>query len=372
MMPEVSGMDQTDEIFDIKSIWGMPLEPAVCEQCDWSFLYSSEGPPPHCPHCYKAELVQLSGQVGELPYPYPPELLLPFTLTAGVLEQGIHEFAARIPLAPYDLTPQNLLGRMHRIYLPMWLVDAQVTASWQAETGFNYEVVSHQERYDERRGGWLSQKTHESRIRWEPRLGNLNRSYLNIAAPAIEADTQIKNLLGDYDLKKVQPYRPEAVEQAFVRLPNRSPDDAWSDAALAFQKAAAQECRLAAKADHIRQFAWQPDFHNRNWTLQLLPLYATFYLDDEKLPQVVLLHGQTGKIHGSRRASMKRGQRVSLVILAAAVVLFILSLLLVAVGRLQPAILDIGWIGLVLALIVGLGAIVPVATAAWFNHQQKG
>ena len=86
-------------------------------------------------------------------------------------------FSQGIPYPPADLSPENLQQRLQRLFIPAWLVDASALASWQAEAGFNYEVVSHQEKYSDTQGGWRTQEVKEPRVRWEPRLGKLERTY---------------------------------------------------------------------------------------------------------------------------------------------------------------------------------------------------
>ncbi len=126
---------------------------------------------------------------------------------------------------------------------------------------------------------------------------------------------------------------------------------------------------LAAEADHIRQFRWKPTYHNHNWTLLLLPIYTTYYLDDDGAPQVVLLHGQTGKVNGDRKASMKRARRISLMIVIAAIVIFLLSLV-VAIGSmfLQPLII-LGGVGFLLSILLVIMAVIPVGLVWQFNRR---
>jgi hypothetical protein len=258
------------------------------------------------------------------------------------------------------------------VYLPMWLVDSEVQATWQAEVGFNYEVVSHQERFEENRGGWSTRQVNETKIRWEPRLGRLKRSYQNINAPALEEHRHFETQLGKFELSQAQPYQPPAIQSAMLRLPDRASQDAWPDAKPAFQAAAAEECRLAAEADYLRHFSWQAEFNKQNWTLLLLPVYTTYYLDDASQPQPVLLHGQSGKISGLRRASSKRAQRTTITLVIIAALLFLISLAVATASIFLPPALAVGVIGIVAALLVGLGALIPVATVWWFNRSQTG
>jgi hypothetical protein len=251
------------------------------------------------------------------------------------------------------------------------LVDADVQATWQAEAGFDYQVVSHQDRYDDQRAGWVSQEVKEGRVRWEPRLGSLKRSYANVPAPALEEEPRLRRNLGDWILQKAQPYRREAAEGTIIRLPDRVPGDAWQEALPAIQASAGEECRQAAQADHQRCFRWSPQFPCQNWTLLLRPVYTTYYLDDEGIPQAVLIHGQTGKVSGQRRASGKRGQQAAWIILGVALGLFLVSLALSVISAVFPPLLPLGGLGFLVALLVALGAVIPVFRVWQFNRSQN-
>lgn len=350
--------------------WDTDLQGIVCEHCDWSYLVPVDQFPTHCPHCYHVGLTTILEELPDLPVTHPPELVLPFQLSSEQIAQTIERFAKGIPFAPSDLSASNLHKRLKCLFLPMWLVDANVQAIWQAETGFDYHVISHQARFDQNRGGWDSRKVKERRIRWEPRVGRLSRTYHNILAPALDEQQALEIQLGRYELKAAVPYQADQLQHCIVRLPNRPPNDAWPDARPAFQSNAAEECQQAASADHIRQFSWKPNYLHQNWTLMLLPLYSAFYLDDEGNPQSVLINGQNGRISGDRRASMKRATRAALIILAVAIAFFIVSLSLSAASIMFPPTLVFGLIGLVISLLVGVTAVIPVLQVWWFNRQK--
>jgi hypothetical protein len=199
----------------------------------------------------------------------------------------------------------------------------------------------------------------------------LERTYSNIPAPALEKEARLKNALGQYGLQRAQTYESQAASQVCVRLPDRAPQDAWSEALPALQSAAAEECREAAGADHIRSYNWSPEFCRQNWTMLLRPVYTTYYLDDDQNPQPVLINGHSGEISGERRASLKRGRQASLIILGIALCLFLASLLLSAASVLFPPLLAIGGIGLFAAVLVALGAVIPVAVVWQFNRSQR-
>ncbi len=360
----------------VTGAWGTDLSSLVCEHCDWTFLAPTGATNKSCPHCHQPALTPLDNagaeQTTSIPGLPSPELVIPFNLSASALESAIQSFAKEIPFAPDDLNPPKLRSRLQAVFLPMWLVDSEVQATWQAEAGFNYDVVSHQEKFEENRGGWSTRQVKETKIRWEPRLGRLQRSYQNISAPALEEHRQYQAQLGLFELSQAQPYQPQAIHSAMLRLPDRAAQDAWSDAKPAFQEAAVEECRQAAGADYLRHFSWQADFQKQNWTLLLMPVYSTYYLDDENRPQPVLLHGQSGKISGLRRASSNHAQRTTITLLVIAAVMFLISLAVATTSIFLPPALAIGVLGIVAALLVGLGALIPIATVWWFNRSQTG
>lgn len=363
------------------SEWG--FEPAItaCDQCGWSYLVpasalpASSGSPMRCPHCFTGGLSPLEGNPEQLdqklPRVSPPELLLPFHLQADKLAGQIQSFSKGIPFAPVDLNPQALASRLKRVYLPQWLVDVGVKAGWQMEAGFDYEVVSHQERYSDTGGGWTTREVKETRIRWEPRQGNLDRSYPNRTAPALETHDRLRGELGDYDLSASQPYRSEDAQEAFIRLPDRDQTNAWPEVIPVLQAAASRECQQAAGADHQRDFRWEPDYYSQNWTLLLRPVFTSYYMDDQNQPQPVLINGQTGQISGKRRASLKRAQRTALLVLAAAIFIFLFSVILLLGGIALPILVPVGGMGLLVALLVGLGAIVPPVQVWQFNRSNR-
>ena len=89
-------------------------------------------------------------------------------------------------------------------------------------------------------------------------------------------------------------------------------------------------------------------------------MYATYYLDDDQNPQPVLLHGQTGQLSGAKHPSMKRAQRVSLIIGVVAVAIFALSLFIGLISLFVDSLFTVASVGMVIALLVGILAITPM------------
>lgn len=343
---------------------------AICEHCDWRYRVQAGAALPVCPHCRQAELTPVDSDVaGD---PAAVEATVPFSAPDADLSRGLQRFAGGFLFRPRDLTAENLHSRMQRLYLPRWLVDCDVQAGWRAEAGFDYQVVSHQDQFDESSKQWQSQQIREGRVRWEPRAGRLTRRYDNVDAPAMEEDAAVRQRLGDFDLAQAVPAGERSLDGALIRMPNRASDDAWSDAVPGLRQLAAAECQQACRADHLREFDWTPQFSGQQWTQLLLPVFASYYADAEGAPHAVLIHGQTGKAYGRRQAAFRPARNLSLALGALAVLVLLASLLMVVGSALSSGdmLLSLGLIGVLAAMATGILAIVPVAYVWIFNKMQ--
>jgi hypothetical protein len=350
--------------------WQRPLSLLACDQCENLFLRPEETAVARCPVCGTAELTGLDSQADKPAYTQPPELVVPFGLSLADTARPLAAFARSFWFTPADLTPERLAARLQKLYLPLWLVDAQVEAVWSAEAGFNYQVISHREEYSN--GGWRTQEVEETRIRWEQRVGRLQKVYHNQTAPALEREAALQQQLGSYALPEARAYTPELLDDALAHLPNRPPEDVWTEAAVGLQRRVMADCQQAGQADHWREFHWTPAYTSQHWTQLLRPVYATYYLDDEQQPHPLLLHGQTGQLHGRRRASMKRAKQTALIIGAVAGLLLVLSLLLGIGGLFEELLLVAATILLILAVGTAVIALLPPLLVWQFNRRPSG
>jgi hypothetical protein len=269
-------------------------------------------------------------------------------------------------LRPADLRVQRLLSRMRQVYLPMWLLDGRIVGAWQAQVGFDYQVESTRERFKDD-AGWAVQRLTETQVRWEPRVGQLERSYQGLPLPALEkrAGAALMGLLGPFELEQSSAYTPACMARAAARLPSLSPDDAWPLAQAALDNAAASDCQRAAGAQHHREFQLESAYHDLNWSQLLLPCYVTYYEDDAGRRVPVWINGQSGQIGGARRASLRRACYASGALGAAAVLCLLVGALL--------ALLNVQSLS-ALALLPGLAllfvAALPVLWAWQFNQRK--
>jgi hypothetical protein len=343
-----------------ENLWGLPIQPAGCPQCGRSYLVDAARLGQACPGCAAGRLEPQPVRLR----PEPPELLVPFQQSPAGLRSAIDRFVRPVWLRPGDFTTSNLLQRLIPIYWPMWLVDSDLSGDWKAEMGYDYQVKSSLESFNQ--GSWKTREKIETRIRWEPRLGQLNRHYDNASTAALNEANAITAWIGATQRETALPYNPSALSQAAIRIPDLHPENAWPQAQTALNQAAAEECRQAAQAQHLRNYAIHAAYANLNWTQLLQPMYATYYLDDQGQPQVVLVNGQSGAIGGPRRASQRKGCLWSASGLGIAVFLLLIYLLLVLLGYGSLAVLVI-----CLALLTGGLALIPAVWPWQWNRNQQ-
>jgi hypothetical protein len=357
----------TAVVEEAETLWGLALQPAGCPQCGQAFLVQASRLGQVCPGCAAGRLesqpVRLRSE--------PPELLIPFQKQPTDLGSILDRFVKPVWLRPAELNTRLLLQRLTPLYWPMWLVDSDLSGDWQAEMGYDYQVKSSQESYTQ--GGWKTREQIETRIRWEPRLGQINRHYDNIAAPALENADAMIALIGSTQRKSALPYDPGSIGQASIRIPDLHPENTWPLAQSALQQAAAEDCRQAAQAQHQRSFSIQAAYANLHWTQLLQPLYATYYLDDQGKPQIVLVNGQSGVVGGPRRASQRKGCLWSAIGLGISSFLLIIYLLLVLVGRSIAGLSALAVMTICAALVMAGLAIVPALWPWQWNrsHQSR-
>ena len=349
----------------VEALWGIHLQPAGCPTCKQVFLVDPGRINQACPACARSQLVPQPALLRT----EPPELQVAFRKGQNDLLPIFEAFTKGVWIRPDDFNPAMLLKRTVPIYWPMWLVDSDVAGPWQAEVGFDYQVKSSQENYND--GGWRTREVIETRIRWEPRLGVVRRHYDNVAAPALSEHNGLWNLVGGYRLDQRSPYDPARVGGAAMRVPDLQPESSWPLAKSNLDVTVGVDCQKASGAQHIRNLSLKASYEPLNWTQMLLPLYISFYTDDSGQPHPVYVNGQTGAIGGLRLASQRKGWRWAGLTAAAAGGLLLIALLCFALSVAVPPLALLGIPLAVLAIAVGLGAIVPAVWPWQWNRKQQ-
>lgn len=350
-LPSVEIIPETSQL------WSASLQPAGCPHCGTGFLITGDPAGQRCPACWKTNLAPQPARLR----PEAPELVIPFPRTVRDFLPQAQKFVQPVWLRPDDLQAERLIQRAVPVYLPHWLVDGRVKGDWQAQVGYDYQVQSSQERYTG--SNWQVQKTVETRIRWEPRLGQIERRYENLATPASSAANALLQRIGAPDPRQSKPYQPELLQNALVRIPDLPPDSAWPAARARFEQAAAESCQVAAGGQNIDQFRLDAEYHALQWTQLLQPYYASAYRDDDGRLQTILIHPFSGELSGPRLASTRKAWVVSGIAILIAVILL-------AIGLIAAPLSPLGILAIIFGLVTAVSALAPILWAwNWNRHQ---
>lgn len=350
--------------------WGTVLHPTYCSHCHAAFLVPANAGAPQCPNCFAARLEPIPA----LAQDKPPELIVPFSVAPATLNANLERWLRDIPFKSATLNVNALQTRLTPIFLPVYLADASVWGSWNAQMGFDYLVASSEERYNG--GQWVTQRLNETRIRWEPRAGDISRKYENVPTPALEQHALLFKQLGEgraaaFDTTRAIPYTAQTLANAFVRAPEITNDAATTFTQKELERRAAADCQLASNAQHHEQFVLRAAFGEPHWTLLLLPTYVTSYSDDNGHWLAVRVNGQTGFVSGTKHASMKQARRWTFVLAGIALLLFLFSALVALTSLFVSQVQTIAGILLLVTFVAGLVAPVPLIIAWQYNRQQN-
>ncbi len=348
----------------VAELWGLPLQSAGCGHCGQAHLVSADRLGGRCPNCARGKLESQPARLR----PEAPELLAPFNKTRADLPPLLNAFIKDVWLKPDDLEAAKMANRALPVFWPMWLVDGELAGNWQAEVGFDYQVKSSQESY--REGGWKSNEVVETRVRWEPRVGQLRRHYDNIAAPATSDHAVFQKRLGGFQLGQIRAYEAALIQGHALRVPDVLPESAWPLAQTGLNQAAAEECVKAAQAQHLRDFNLQAAYDSLHWTQLLLPLYVTYYKDDAGQAHPIYINGQSGVVSGLRVASTKKGQLWAGIVIALALGLFLFGLLFGLVSLAVPLLLPLAGLCIFGAFPLGFAALLPALWPGQWNQRQ--
>lgn len=347
-------------------VWGTDLRPFGCPSCRHGFLIRKIAEGFICPDCAKGNLAEQAALLRE----EPPELILAFEIDQEKLKEKYNQFCSNLWLPHRDFKAANLLARARHVFWPMWLLDARVRGTWQAEIGFNYQVKSTQEIF--RNASWQSVEQVETRVRWEQRAGTFDRMINNQVIPALSEHEEFLSRLGTYDFHKASPFNTSLLNNTAIRIADIHPENAWPGGKNALDRQALSECQKAANGDHHRNGRLIADYGDLHWTSFLLPMVVSYYYKDNGEPVTVWINGQTGWMSGQRLSSQEKGWRWAGINALIALLLAITGVIILVIASALPVISLIGGFFVLAAIALGIFAIVCAIHPWQWNRNQAG
>ena len=297
---------------------GLETRTSACQTCGASVAFGEVATAVECVFCGSSNVLARESNRNAL----RPESLIPLDVGRAAVEQGFRRWLEGLWFRP------NALKRLERfeavgVYVPYWTFDARVQSTWSADSGTYYWTTQVVPVYV---NGKLRMRTRQVRkVRWRPAWGEREDRYddhLFNASGGIPDDLAAK--LGGFDTTKLVPYRPEYLAGLHAEEYRVDLEQSWECARD--QLAAQQRARCAGDipGDTYRSLRAAHAFDSVRWKLVLLPMWTLRYRHGGK-SYTVLVHGQTGRVHG--RAPWSWVKLLLLVPLAVGLVLLLIALI---------------------------------------------
>jgi ribosomal protein L37AE/L43A len=279
--------------------WQVGHQQIQCQSCGGETLLPPGVLTQTCPYCGSTYVVQLKATDALL----RPHFMIPFRTTPERCRALTQEWLGSSWMTPRHLHKQADLGNYTPLYVPFWTFDAQVTANWSAEIGYDKTTIDAE--------GDLDTET-----RWEQESGQVRLEFDDQYVPGTKRLREIlAERITDFNLRTLVAYNPAYLAGHHAQAYEVDLNQAWEKAQAQMKektRAASERDALSGKADHIRNLRlYNVELHDTKWRYVLLPVYVSTYKYRDKVHQM-LVNGQKGTIGGQRPVSWPKVYLVAL------------------------------------------------------------
>jgi Zn finger protein HypA/HybF involved in hydrogenase expression len=283
--------------------WHAEKKSVRCQSCRAISVFDAEKVGQRCEFCGSSQLVPYT----EIKDAFRPESLLPLKVSETQARDLIRGWYGRQWFAPNRLRSVALTDTVHGIYLPYWTFDAAAHASWTAESGHYYTV--------------MSGKKAVVKVRWTPASGDLSHTFDDQLVCASKG-------VGPDSLRAVEPFPTTALipyDPAYLAgwTVERYQIDLISAARESRQRMEDELRRLCAAqvpGDTHRNLRVNSSFSDQRFKHILAPVWLLTYSYGAQSYQVVI-NGVTGRVAGAHPWSWVK---IALVVLLGLIVLAVL------------------------------------------------
>ena len=270
---------------------GLAARAVLCRTCGAVVVLEEAATAQSCVFCGSAAVLPQEANRNAL----RPESLVPLDVGRKAAEESFRRWLKGLwfrPSALRELKGFDAVG----VYVPYWTFDARVHSDWSADSGTYYWDT---QLVPVMRNGKLSMETQRvQKVRWCPAWGARDDTYDDLLVNASRGvPDELAQRLGGFDTKALVPYRPEylagwSAEEYQVDL-----EQGWK---LGRERVVAQQehrCGSDVPGDTYRNLRVSNQIDGVRWKHVLLPIWTLGYAHGGKR-YVVLVNGQTGRVHG--------------------------------------------------------------------------
>lgn len=270
---------------------GLATRSLACRTCGAVVALGGEATAAACVFCGSANVLAQESNRNAL----RPESLIPLDVGRAAVEAGFRRWLRGLWFRP------SALKRLKRfdavgLYVPYWTFDASVHSDWSADAGHYYYVTTMVPVVTKGRVTMRPQQ--QRRIRWEPAWGKRDDTYDDLLVNASRGvPGELAARLGGFDTRTLVPYRPEYLAGWRAEEYQLDLEQAWEAARARIAQMQEARCAGDVPGDTHRNLRADHDISGVRWKHVLLPMWSLTYQFQGK-PYTVLVHGQTGRVHG--------------------------------------------------------------------------
>ena len=296
--------------------WQVEHQQVQCQQCGGETLLPPGVLTQTCPYCGSTYVIGHKTTDDLL----CPHFMLPFRTVPERCRAITQEWLGNSWMTPRHLRKRANLDDYVPLYAPFWTFDAEVTADWSAEVG-----------YDET--SWNEDGELETETDWKRESGQVHLTFDDqyVSGTTHLNETAVEQIT-DFDLQALVAYNPAYLAGHHAQAYEVSLNQAWEKTQARMKKRARAECKrdaLSGDGNQVRNLklrSFEP--RDAKWRYVLLPVYTSTYTYGDKVYQT-LINGQKGTIGGQRPVAWVK---VCLVALAP-LLPFVLAFLALTFGK---------------------------------------
>jgi ribosomal protein S27E len=294
--------------------WQAEKKSVKCQSCQAITVFDPTRVAQRCDFCGSSALIP----VDEIKAPIRPESLLEFKLAESNVRDLVRQWYGNRWFAPNALKGRALTDTVHGLYLPYWTFDANVHASWTAESGYYYYET---ESYTDSQG--RTQTRQVQRTRWEPSSGEVEHFFDDELVPGskgvpAELLAKIEPFPTTTELK---PYDAGFLSGWVVEQYQIDLVAAAQHARSIMEEKVRQLCDAEVPGDTHRDLQVDADFSRQTFKHILVPVWVLAYTYGSQSYQVVV-NGYTGAIAGKHPLSWVK---IALTVLAVLILIGIIA-----------------------------------------------
>jgi predicted RNA-binding Zn-ribbon protein involved in translation (DUF1610 family) len=292
--------------------WGTERKTFSCKRCGARTTFEPGQTAGSCAFCGAATVAEAPPDANMV----RPEGLLPFGVDRNSATSKFREWISGLWFRPSDLKTKSSVTTLRGVYVPFWTFDALTHNRWTAEAGYRYTV-----QVQALVNGKPVTRA-ETRIRWEPAAGFLEKPFDDVPVPASKGlPPGLSRGIEPFPTGGLVPYDPQYLsgflaEEYAVDLP-----DALASAKERMTHEIYAACAGQVPGDTQRNLHVATAWSGLTCKNALLPVWISAYQYGGK-PFRFLVNGVTGKVDGNAPFS---AAKIALAVLGVLAVILLLA-----------------------------------------------